>query len=82
MQKCRQEYKNRLNYFKSNTKSAIVLQSFFKMYLQRKQFIQRINLFKQNEKAIVKIQSFVRASRARNDYKSLGNFIILTISNQ
>lgn len=69
----RKAYLERLNLFKQNVINFKDCSSKLKSFLY-------IVLILKKEKAIVKIQSFVRATRARNDYKSLSNYINIRLS--
>lgn len=44
----RKIYLNQLKYYKENEKSVVVIQSYFKMLLQRRRYLARLKYFRNN----------------------------------
>uniref|UniRef100_A0A670ZLA5 IQ motif containing GTPase activating protein 3 n=1 Tax=Pseudonaja textilis TaxID=8673 RepID=A0A670ZLA5_PSETE len=66
----RRRYMDRMGYLRRNAAAAIKIQSWVRMWLARKRYLERLRYFRKN--VSVSIQAFVRANKAREDYRMLG----------
>ena len=54
----KKEYKKREEHFTQNTSKIILIQSYVRMWIRRKQYLQKINHYKNNVRIFVKIIFF------------------------
>jgi hypothetical protein len=74
MRQVKKAYENRTKHFTKHLKSVITIQSYARMWINRKRYVERKEYLFEHEDAVIKLQSYFRAMKARNDYNSLSNF--------